>query len=141
MARDFHRITLSAPACEPGSRSADGCRRSTRLSDLGMRVDFPGGWKAPRGAACLANRAAFAHCPVVRAFSAWELPDSRATVLVDCVVFCRGHSAHGRDPVEASAAERNDLGIMGGVHLLHADDSDLSLWREVDKWQVGIDGS
>ena len=78
---------------------------------------------------------------MVRAFPPWELLDSRATVLVDCVVFCRGHSARGRDPVEASAAESNDLGVMHGVHLLRADDSDLSLRRDVDKGRVGIDGS
>ena len=83
----FSSHTITGPTCEPGSGSAERCPRSTWFSNLGKRVDSPGCWKAPRGSACLAHRAALAHCAVVRAFSALELPDFRASILVDCVVF------------------------------------------------------
>jgi hypothetical protein len=106
-----------------------------------MRIDSPGGCKAIRSSACVAHRAAFAHSSVVRAFSAMELSDSRAAVLVDCAVFCRGHSARGRDAADAWAAEKRGLGIVHHLYRLRADDCNLPLWRKVDQEQAGIDGS
>ena len=125
----FSSHSIIGAACEPGSRSADRCYRPTRITDLGMRVDSPGSWKALHGSTCLANRAALAHCAVVRAFSALESPDSRATVLVDFVIFCYCHSDRSRDAVEASAAENHGLGIVRGVHGLRADDCRLGDFR------------
>src|SRR5712692_7322869 len=78
----FSSHTIVGTACEPGSRSADRCRRPTRISDPGSGADSACGGQAPRGSAWLANRAAFARCPVVRTFSTVELPHSRATVVV-----------------------------------------------------------
>src|SRR3979490_2182100 len=59
----FSSHSIIGAACEPGSRSADRCYRPTRITDLGMRVDSPGSWKALHGSTCLANRAALAHFP------------------------------------------------------------------------------
>src|SRR6267378_8300498 len=59
----FSSHSIIGAACEPGSRSADRCYCPTRITDLGMRVDSPGSWKALHGSTCLANRAALAHFP------------------------------------------------------------------------------
>ncbi len=70
-----------------------------------------------------------------------ELPDSRATVLADCVVFRRRHSTRRRDAVGASATDNCTLGIVRDVYRLCAGNCSLSLRRKVDEGQPGIDGS
>jgi len=112
----------------------------TFVANFGLRTGFHGCWKTPCCSACLANCTAFAHCPVVRAFSAVELPDSRATVLADCVVFFVGDSAGRRNAIEASLAQNYGLGIAQCIRRLRVDDRHLSLWRKVDERQTGIDG-
>jgi len=139
MARDFHRIPLSGADCEPGCRSTYRRHRPTRLSDFGLRANSPSDWKIPCGSTCLADCTAFARCPVVRAFSEMELPDSRAAILADRFVFCRRHSASGSDAVEALVPKSGSLGTTRRIHRLRADDCNLSFWRKVDKGQAGID--
>ena len=89
----------------------------------------------------MADGLALARCAAVRAFSELELPDSRAAILVDYVVFCRGHSAGRRDAVEAPAEENHALGIAYGIYGVRSDDCDLSVWGEVDQGQAGAYGS
>jgi len=133
--------TFVCSNCEPrgGSAYRGGC--PTRLSNVGLWIDFPDGGQASIGSTCMADGLALARCAAVRAFSELELPDSRAAILVDYVVFCRGHSAGRRDAVEAPAEENHALGIAYGIYGVRSDDCDLSVWGEVDQGQAGAYGS
>jgi len=140
MARDFHRIPLSAPIVNLAAVPLTGV--VVPLGFLTLVVDdFPDGGQASIGSTCMADGLALARCAAVRAFSELELPDSRAAILVDYVVFCRGHSAGRRDAVEAPAEENHALGIAYGIYGVRSDDCDLSVWGEVDQGQAGAYGS
>jgi competence protein ComEC len=139
MARDFHRIPLSAPIVNLAAVPLTGVIVPLGFLTFGLRANSPSDWKIPCGSTCLADCTAFARCPVVRAFSEMELPDSRAAILADRFVFCRRHSASGSDAVEAFVPKSGSLGTTRRIHRLRADDCNLSFWRKVDKGQAGID--
>jgi hypothetical protein len=141
MARDFHRIPLSAPLVNLAVVPLTGVFVPLGFLTLASGLILPAAGKllaAPLfwlTALLLHVVQWFAHFPRW----SYRIPGPPFWLIV--LFFCRRHPARRGDAVEASAAENNGLGIVRGVHRLRADGWRLSLWREVDEGHAGIDGS
>jgi len=108
----FIAYLLSAPIVNLAAVPLTGVVVPTRLSNVGLWIDFPDGGQASIGSTCMADGLALARlCSGSRIFRSWSYRIPGPPFLVDYVVFfAAAISAGRRDAVEAPAEENHALG-------------------------------